>query len=187
MLENAPLAKHVEVILTDLRATAACHTAPHGAVALLHALILAAITRLFTSLENLLTLWQAGQCGPTPPASTQPVPTQPVPTQPAPIQPQIERQARENTTAPRIRPRPGSARPIPSPGPRHVPRTAHSPGTPRATFPPASMAVPGRVRPPPDIFNFSTQYYLQHKQIPSVQDFKLSETEYADFVNYKIR
>lgn len=34
------------------------------------------------------------------------------------------------------------------------------------------------------LFNYATQYVLKHNQINPVKDFKLSEEEYADFVNY---
>ncbi len=34
------------------------------------------------------------------------------------------------------------------------------------------------------VFNYGTQYFLQHPQIPSIQDFKMNETEYAEFINY---
>jgi carboxyl-terminal processing protease len=34
------------------------------------------------------------------------------------------------------------------------------------------------------IFNYATQYYLQHKEIPPVKTFTLSDNEYNDFVNY---
>jgi carboxyl-terminal processing protease len=34
------------------------------------------------------------------------------------------------------------------------------------------------------IFNFATQYFLKHPQIPPIQEFKLSDVEYAEFVNY---
>ncbi len=34
------------------------------------------------------------------------------------------------------------------------------------------------------IFNYTTQYFLQHPQIASIQDFKLTEAEYSDFINY---
>ena len=34
------------------------------------------------------------------------------------------------------------------------------------------------------IFNYATDYYLKHPQLPLVKDFSLSENEYADFLNY---
>jgi carboxyl-terminal processing protease len=34
------------------------------------------------------------------------------------------------------------------------------------------------------VFNYATQYYLKHPQIASVNDFKLSDNDYDDFVNY---
>jgi len=34
------------------------------------------------------------------------------------------------------------------------------------------------------IFNYATDYFLKHPQIASVKDFQLSETEYAEFVDY---
>jgi len=34
------------------------------------------------------------------------------------------------------------------------------------------------------IFNYATQYYLQHPQIGKVQDFKLNDVEFADFINF---
>jgi carboxyl-terminal processing protease len=34
------------------------------------------------------------------------------------------------------------------------------------------------------IFNYATEYYLKHAQIPPVQDFKLSDEEYAGFTDF---
>jgi carboxyl-terminal processing protease len=34
------------------------------------------------------------------------------------------------------------------------------------------------------IFNYATQYYLKHPTIPSVQDFKLTDAEFNDFLDY---
>ena len=63
VLDKKPLtfAPQVASIAADLRATADFHAAQAGLVAALHALILAALARLFTRLEDLVTLWQSGQ------------------------------------------------------------------------------------------------------------------------------
>jgi carboxyl-terminal processing protease len=34
------------------------------------------------------------------------------------------------------------------------------------------------------IFNYATQYYLKHPTIPAVQDFKLTDAEFSDFLDY---
>lgn len=34
------------------------------------------------------------------------------------------------------------------------------------------------------IFNYATQYYLAHSQIPAIQDFQMSEGEFDAFINY---
>jgi len=64
-----PLATRVAGIAADLRATADLHAAQAGALAALHALILAAFVRLFDRLADLVTLWQSGQL--PPPSRTQ--------------------------------------------------------------------------------------------------------------------
>ena len=55
------LARNLAVILTDIRSEADRRAAERGLVAALHALILSAFARLFTRLETLVSLWQAGQ------------------------------------------------------------------------------------------------------------------------------
>lgn len=125
MLDHSPLAQHLAVILTDIRAGAAHQAARNGAVAALHALILAAFARLLTRFENLLTLWQSGQLA-------QPAPAQPPSTQ-------------HHTTAPQIRPlrattyprRPARALPV-TRHPAAQPATAAipRPPEPRATTAP---------------------------------------------------
>ena len=68
-----PLAASAAGILAALRHEADCHAADlslgSGPVAALHALILACLARLLTSLGDLLDLWRAGQLPPPQPAN----------------------------------------------------------------------------------------------------------------------
>ncbi len=63
-----PLAHHLATITAELRAQANRATTDAGPIAALHALILAALARLFNGLTELFSLWQAGQLAPALPA-----------------------------------------------------------------------------------------------------------------------
>ena len=58
---STPLAQQIAAITAAIRTEADHHANQAGLVASLHALIFAALSRLFTRLESILTLWQAGQ------------------------------------------------------------------------------------------------------------------------------
>lgn len=59
-ITSTPLAAQAGAIAAAIRAEASHQAIKAGMVAALHALILSALARLVTSLENLLQLWQAG-------------------------------------------------------------------------------------------------------------------------------
>jgi len=70
MLDQSPqpLAERIADMAAELRATADEAAAQAGLVAALHALILAALVRIFTRLEDMVALWQSGQLPPLAPA-----------------------------------------------------------------------------------------------------------------------
>ena len=78
MLATAPPlpAQPLVGLLADLRADAARHAAQRGALAALHALICAALIRLFAGLHDLMDLWRSGQL---PPQSSSPAEAQHLP------------------------------------------------------------------------------------------------------------
>ena len=149
MLENSPLAQHLAVILTDIRAGAAHQAARNGAVAALHALILAALARLLARFENVLAHWQSGQLAPSVPAG------------PAPAHPPS---TPRDTTAPQIRPLRSTTYPrrpapavLPAPGAPAQPRPAPC-QLPRNLSPQPPHARQARSQPPNHNFCFSTPF-----------------------------
>ena len=72
MLETHPLASHVASITGELRAQAATSAARAGVLAALHALLFAALVRLFDQLACMVDLWRAGQLPASAPATTRP-------------------------------------------------------------------------------------------------------------------
>ena len=115
-----PLAIQVAGIAADLHATAEHRAAQAGVVAALHALILATLARLFTCLEDLVTLWQSGQL-------------------PAPA-PRLRHRQNQPAAAPAAIKRPAANRAAPAAPPRpHSPNPARAPA-------PACIATPPAIR-----------------------------------------
>ena len=109
-------------LLADLRAIAH-HAAPQGAVALWHALIVAALDRLLASLQAAFAFWQSGQRTPPEPAPRT-----------CPARAHAPRIRSRSTTTPRIRP----AHQVP---PTHL-TPAHPPRAP--TLPKPAHTSPDR-------------------------------------------
>jgi hypothetical protein len=74
---TTPQAPRFDGIAAELRAMAATHAASDGVVAALHALILAALARLFARLDDMFAQWQAGLLLPPPSRVRAPRPAAP--------------------------------------------------------------------------------------------------------------
>lgn len=133
-------------LLADLRAIAH-HAAPQGAVALWHALILAALDRLLATFHAFFAAWQAGRL--TPP--------QPQPARRARAAAPTRRIHRHSTPLRQRRTaRPISAARVTTPAHRTLRRHAHA----------ASTAAPGPLHAPHRRFDFATPPGGLHQRTP---------------------
>ena len=137
-----PLAEQVAALAADLRLEAARQGEESGIIAALQALILISLARIFTSLERMVALWQAGLLPPPAPRRPRVATQHPRSVAPTPRRPRARRHSR--ATAPRS-PAPLAPEPVRRPAPR-PPITAAAPVP--APFPPAARPrAPARAPP----------------------------------------
>ena len=113
-ITSTPLAAQAGAIAAAIRAEASQRAAQAGMVAALHALILSALARLVTSLENLVQLWQAGLLpSPRAPAVRHATPGATSSTAPLAAAPSLQQQRARHPSAARDRhaPIPAARRP----------------------------------------------------------------------------
>ena len=132
------LAEQVAAILARIHASVEDHHARPGLVAALHALILSAFARLFTRLETLVALWQAGQLPATAarPQAPMPAPRTQAASRPTPR----HTKPRQHTPKDRINP--------PTPAAR-LPRAKNSHGRhphPAAPSRPEAAVLPAKIQ-----------------------------------------
>ena len=137
-------------LLADLRVQAARHHAHPGALASVNALILAALIRLFASLQNLMELWQSGQCPPSSPSrSGTPRPSAQEPgsaVAPAHARAQRPRQTSVALSAAQLTAAASICAKTPS---RAVPRYTPAHATEASATPSPRPPIYPRIRPPP--------------------------------------
>ncbi len=143
-ITSTPLAAQAGAIAVAIRAEACHRAAQAGIVATLHALILSALARLVTSLENLLQLWQAGVL---PPPAARPAAPRPAPSPDATTPPLRQARARHPSATRHSHARLAAMAGAPAP--------SATPFSLRTTPRPVAGVRAAAFHPPRPIFHFS--------------------------------